>query len=296
MSCGTCQEHVQDRAHARPDHHGVKALLIAAYGIVVGLSIYVHVGLGWSPWTLVPALVVLAHAVVFGVIALVVGRLQRGGAGHSHAPDGHTHPTALLQRPRLYDTFVRIATLGGETRFRRRVLGLARLKPGDAVLDVGCATGTLLLLAAPIVGATGTLHGIEPSRPMVEYAMAKAKARGVNLNVGLGSADRLPFADASFDAVLCTLVLHHLPEEDRAPALAEMRRVLRPGGRLVVADVQRPRAVSALFSIVSIAHLRVPHRLLDMTELSVLLERAGFGGIERQAGSGAIGIIAAVRA
>ncbi|MHB1155839.1 MAG: class I SAM-dependent methyltransferase [Phycisphaerales bacterium] len=291
MSCGTCSHHT----HASHNRHGIRMLLVAVYCATVGFSLYLHIGLNWSPWVMVPALAVVVHAVVFGIIALVTARLVRAEGvstdkAHSHAPQ-----MALIQRPRLYDGFIRIATLGGENRFRRRILAMARLKVGDALLDVGCGTGSQLLLAAPIVGPEGTLCGIEPSAPMVEHALTKAKARGVDLRVRQDSADHLPFADGSFDAVLCTMVLHHLPPTERAVAMTEMYRVLRAGGRIVVADVQRRRAVSMFFSVVSLSHLRAPHQLLDAAEIHELLARVGFDGIERQAWGGAIGVLAAVR-
>lgn len=292
MSCGACANPVRPRQNRRR----ITPLLVAAYLAAVGSSLYLHLGLGWSPWVMAPALFVLAHAAVFGIVALVGARLVRSGDGSARGAHDHDRREALILSPRLYDRFLRVATLGRENRLRLKVLTLARLKPGDALLDVGCGTGTHLLLAAPIVGASGGLCGVEPSRPMAEHARAKGRAHGVRLEIHESTAGELPLADASFDAVLCSMVLHHLPESERAAAAAEMHRVLRSGGRVVVADVRRPRALSALFSIVSLAHLRAPHPLMDAREICDLLARAGFVEIKQQAGRGAIAVVAALRA
>jgi ubiquinone/menaquinone biosynthesis C-methylase UbiE len=105
------------------------------------------------------------------------------------------------------------------------------------VLDLGCGTGTLAVALAR-VGAKVT--GLDGDEDALARARAKAGAAGVDIGWRHGLADELPFAEASFDAVVTTLLLHHLQPEAKAAALAECRRVLRSGGRLHVADWGAP--------------------------------------------------------
>ena len=211
----------------------------------------------------------------------------------------HSHEHgAMLHSPRLYDWGVRIITFGRERSFRRWTLDLAGLQAGNAVLDVGCGTGTLLLAAAERVGATGGLHGVEPSPEMAARARSKAARRKVPLRIVEGSADRLPYADGSFDAVLCTMVLHHLPASRAAPAIREFRRVLRPGGRVVVVDWQRPRslgkALAAGLGVVYLLHSHGPGGSpLDEVGVGTLLAELGFGAVARhEFGGGVLGAAA----
>lgn len=244
------------------------------------LILYNH-GASWWYAPLAAPAVVLVHMAVLGGLGLAAARI-------APSPDARG---ALLHRPRLYDWLVRAITLGGEKKLRRRMLDLAGLRPGDAVLDVGCGTGTLLLAAAERVGPSGTLHGVEPAAEMLAHARRKAEARRVALEVVEGSADALPYPPASFDVVFCTLVLHHLPESRRAGAILEMRRVLRPGGRLVIADLQRPRLISA-FSLVSMLHRHAS--VAGVLDVEPQLERLGFAGVARHSfGTGAIGAVVA---
>jgi ubiquinone/menaquinone biosynthesis C-methylase UbiE len=91
---------------------------------------------------------------------------------------------------------------------------------------------------------------------MVAYARSKAETRQVDVQITEGSADKLPYDAASFDVVFCTLVLHHLPETMQTSALKEMRRVLHPGGRIVMVDWQRPKSIAkALFSPTFLVYL-----------------------------------------
>jgi ubiquinone/menaquinone biosynthesis C-methylase UbiE len=148
----------------------------------------------------------------------------------------------------LYDW---AAWLAGDERFKRHLVETARIAPGDRVLDLGCGTGTLCLLvkrACP--GARVT--GVDIDSTILGMARAKIARAGVEVSVGEGSATALPFADGAFDSVLTTLVLHHLTTAQKRTALAEVRRVLRPGGALHVADFAKPhnalmRAASLLF-------------------------------------------------
>jgi ubiquinone/menaquinone biosynthesis C-methylase UbiE len=94
------------------------------------------------------------------------------------------------------------------------------------------------------VGPSGALHGIEPSPEMAAHARHKAEAHRVRLEVVECSADGLPYPPASFDAVFCTLVFHHLPRAMQEGATREMSRVLRPGGHVVIVDWQWPRALA----------------------------------------------------
>ncbi len=104
------------------------------------------------------------------------------------------------------------------------------------MLDVGCGTGTLALEARERVGITGRVCGIDPSRQMIAYARRKAAGRSLSVDFQLGVVEHLAFPDRSFDVVLCTWMIHHLPTDDKRQGLAEMARVLKPGGRLLLVD------------------------------------------------------------
>jgi len=99
----------------------------------------------------------------------------------------------------------------------------------EAVLDVGCNVGALLQHCRS-VAPTVRLAGVD----LNPAAVAQARARLPDADLHVAAADALPYADASFDCVTCIEVLEHVPAERRRDALAEMRRVLRPGGRLVL--------------------------------------------------------------
>jgi ubiquinone/menaquinone biosynthesis C-methylase UbiE len=119
---------------------------------------------------------------------------------------------------------------------RARMLAPLQLRAGEAVLDVGCGTGTLALHARRLVGPAGLVAGIDAAHEMVARARRKAASAGLSVHFELASADSLPFPDASFDVVMCTVTLHHLPRWMRAATLREMRRVLKPGGRVLLVD------------------------------------------------------------
>jgi demethylmenaquinone methyltransferase/2-methoxy-6-polyprenyl-1,4-benzoquinol methylase/phosphoethanolamine N-methyltransferase len=131
------------------------------------------------------------------------------------------------------DTF----RVGGRIhRVRRMVLERTAIGSGDSLLDVGCGSGTLVLHAGRRVRPNGRAAGIDPTPGQISWARRKATWLRRAVDFQEGSIDLLPFPDESFDAVTSTLMLHHLSPEMRRAGLGEVARVLRPGGRLVVAD------------------------------------------------------------
>jgi len=144
--------------------------------------------------------------------------------------------TAVVRWAARYDLLVWLLTLGRERRFREKLLAPARLRPGESVLDVGCGTGSLAIAAKRQVGDAGSVQGIDASPEMIARARHKAKKAGLDIDFAEASAESLPFPDATFDVVLSTVMLHHLRKSARAVAVAEMRRALKPGGRLLVVD------------------------------------------------------------
>lgn len=132
---------------------------------------------------------------------------------------------------------------------QRKLIDCAALAPGERVLDVACGTGLATLAAAEAVGPAGSVLGVDISDRMIDAA--GARARGIaHASFARMDGESLALPDASFDAVLCALGLMYMPEP--AQALREMRRVLRPGGRVVVAVWGERSACgwSALFPIV----------------------------------------------
>jgi ubiquinone/menaquinone biosynthesis C-methylase UbiE len=137
----------------------------------------------------------------------------------------------------LYDT---VAWLMGERALKRRLIAQAAIEPGQAVLDVGSGTGTLLMLAHE--AAPGArLSGVDIDPRIIAIARAKLAAAGIPAEIVQGSATAPPLPPASFDRVLTTLVLHHLTTAQKGEAFAAIRRLLKPGGELHVADWGKPQ-------------------------------------------------------
>lgn len=141
---------------------------------------------------------------------------------------------------RFYDAGVGLAfrLIGGEHAFRCQIVKTAELKPDSQVLDLSCGTGTLVQLMAGCLGPEGGAVGVDLSEHMLEVARGKAVAG--NVQFIQANAEDLPFPDSSFDRVTISLGIHEMNRQGRENALAEMRRVLKRGGLLVVADMRRP--------------------------------------------------------
>lgn len=160
--------------------------------------------------------------------------------GHSHESNAAETRGMLINWAARYDLLVSLLTLGQERRFRQMTVDLARLQPGESALEVGCGTGSLAMAAKQRVGAQGRVCGIDPSAQMIARAKHKAARRGLTVEYQVGVIERLLFADHTFDVVLSSLMMHHLPDDLKRQGLEEIRRVLKPGGRLLVLDATHP--------------------------------------------------------
>jgi demethylmenaquinone methyltransferase/2-methoxy-6-polyprenyl-1,4-benzoquinol methylase/phosphoethanolamine N-methyltransferase len=162
---------------------------------------------------------------------------------HLHGGDQPAHAEAAPQTTgdvihwaSRYDRVVQIMALGQAHRLRRKTVEFAQVAPAECVLDVGCGTGDLTLLAKERSGSTGQVCGVDASPEMIEVARRKAARQQAEVDFRVGVVEHLPYPDNSFDVVLSSLMMHHLPADLKPIALAEIRRVLRPKGRLVIID------------------------------------------------------------
>ena len=267
--------------------HTMRKAHLALGALLVGgiLALVLWPASGWmsaSKLAFPVGVVVVIHlgvllAVSAGVITVLASRPRPRQAGG-------TKVGATLHSARLYDWTAMAYTLGREARLRERTLDAAGIIAGEHVLDVGCGTGTLTIAARKRVGSTGSVDGVDASPEMIARARGKALRGGLSVTFEIAAAQSLPFPDATFDVVLCSLAVHHLPQDAQAPALAEMRRVLKPGGRVLIVEFTRERRLSALLNPIVLLHALKNPRMLH--EVERLMQRSGF----QQVTIGALGV------
>lgn len=173
----------------------------------------------------------------------------------------------------LYDPLLRWGMR--EETFKRRLIAQAQIAPGYRVLDLGCGTATLTILAKRL-HPDATVIGLDGDPQVLEIGRAKAAKAGVDITLDHGMAFQLPFPDGSFDRVLSSLVFHHLTTEDKQRTLWEVFRVLRPGGELHILDFGRPHTVLARWIAPAVRRLERTADLID-GRLPDMFRRAGFG-------------------
>jgi len=176
-----------------------------------------------------------------------------------------------------YDSYMRTMTLGRERALRETTVSLAQVKPGDSVLEVGCGTGTLTLAAKRQVGPSGKVFGIDVIPGMIELSQRKAAQANEDITFQLGSIDDIPFSENQFDVVMCSFMIFHMSEDTRRKGIAEIYRVLKPKGRLLVLDLALPappvqRAIAQRLFGGMLQH--------DLRELIPLMEASGFSNVE----------------
>jgi ubiquinone/menaquinone biosynthesis C-methylase UbiE len=152
----------------------------------------------------------------------------------------------------VYDFFEPILMLGKQAEYDKHILSLLELNSADRVLDLGCGTGVLTRMIADRLDSKlgGVSVGIDAAAKMIHVA-GKKRGKG-NCRFEVMAAEDLAFEDQSFDAVVSSLFFHHVPLDLKEKALSESFRILRPGGRLIIADMHIPTTwMGALVSHVS---------------------------------------------
>lgn len=163
----------------------------------------------------------------------MVSHFHKTRHAHEHAP---TTTGRTIRWAFAYDFVVRILSLNRENALREETIRLAQIEPGATVLDVGCGTGTLTLRAKAAAGSTGRVYGVDAAPEMIAQARRKAQKAGAQVEFRAGVIEALDFADGTFDRVLSSLMIHHLPPDLQGRALVEVYRVLKPGGQLLIVD------------------------------------------------------------
>ncbi len=186
---------------------------------------------------------VIAHLIVFSSAGLFV--MLRGGTGLSSGNVIFLTVLSILSIVFFSAAgFLVWSSRRGKLQMRDRVIAGLQLRGDEAVLDVGCGNGLLLIGAASQL-TTGTATGVDIWRTDIESdvspqsVLKNAKLAGVADRVQVESADArdLPFDNGRFDIVLTSFMLHHMNKADRETAVQQMTRVLKPGGKLIIVEI-----------------------------------------------------------
>jgi ubiquinone/menaquinone biosynthesis C-methylase UbiE len=158
-------------------------------------------------------------------------------AHKGHGDIDHRTPGKLVGH-RRYEPFAAVFFGGRRRRVFTQLAAASGAHPGDRVLDVGCGSGYFTRVMAEAVAPGGIAQGVDPSGEAI--AQAKSLTHLANCTFSDGVAEALAAPDGSYDVVVSSLTIHHLPEALRPQAIGEIFRVLRPGGSVLVADSRPP--------------------------------------------------------
>ncbi len=139
-----------------------------------------------------------------------------------------------------------LITFTENSRFRRKQIELMDIQEGEKILEVGCGTGTLLLLSKMVVGESGEVEGTDIAPGMITKANQKAENAKLKINFKVASVNKLPHPDNTFDLVISSLMFHHLPVTLKREGMIEIYRVLKKGGRFFLCDFGSPNLLTVL--------------------------------------------------
>jgi ubiquinone/menaquinone biosynthesis C-methylase UbiE len=207
----------------------------------------------------------------------LIDRIHGNAESNSHTHDDSTHSHKAPFWVRHYDTIVNVITLGKIKSTHQQTAVLANLQPGQSVLDIGCGTGALLMEVEIHIGDQGTAVGLDVEPAMIAQARQRAAKKHSHATFDVASIDNIPYPDNTFDVALQSLVFHHLTNAQKEAGLLELKRVLKPNGRLLIADLNPSKR--------GIATSLPGHNQLDQvdhvrSEVVERLKTAGFSNIQ----------------
>ena len=165
----------------------------------------------------------------------------------------------------------------------RRILAAARIGPQDRVLDLGCGIGNILIALAERIAFQQPVVGVDVSRRLIDIGRREVAKAGLadKIDLRVAPATQLAFDDASFDVVLTSHLIKHLDDDALAQSLAEIGRILRPGGRFLLWEFEKSPLSAPVFISARATGLPPPFVLRSEDTLRTALTRAGFSRISR---------------
>lgn len=176
----------------------------------------------------------------------------------------------------LYDAVMKY--LMHEDEFKGALIEQASILPSYDVLDFGCGTATMTIMAK-MKNPDAKIVGIDIDEGIIEIAKEKISAMKLDIRTEVYDGNVLPYENESFDRIITSLVFHHIPKDRKQTTLKELHRILKSGGEIHIADFGMPRNI-IMKSISSILKFFEPIQDNVKGLIPVQLESAGFGGIK----------------